>query len=53
LGNQLTSLTLPDSVTHIGALAFAENQLANVIVPDSVIYLADNAFDENVRIIRP
>ena len=45
--NQLTSVTIPDSVTAIGEWAFAENQLTSVTIPDSVTAIGVGAFSEN------
>jgi len=46
-GNQLTSVNIPDSVTHIGIRAFAWNQLTSVSIPDSVTHIDMEAFAEN------
>jgi hypothetical protein len=45
--NQLTSITLPDSVTHIGDRAFSFNQLTSITLPDSVTYIGEGAFRNN------
>jgi hypothetical protein len=45
--NQLTSVTIPDSVTSIGSFAFAENQLTTVTIPDSVTSIGEGAFLKN------
>jgi len=50
--NQLTSVSIPDSVTHIGMIAFAYNQLTSVSIPNSVIDIGGGAFDDNVTITR-
>ena len=42
--NQLTSVTIPDSVTSIGKVAFYKNQLTSVTIPDSVTSIGDSAF---------
>ncbi|WP_255209446.1 leucine-rich repeat domain-containing protein, partial [Vibrio azureus] len=34
--NNLTSVTIPDSVTTIGKKAFGDNNLTSVTIPDSV-----------------
>ena len=46
-GNQLISVTIPDSVTYIGNEAFSNNRLTNVVIPDSVIYIGSGAFADN------
>ena len=45
--NHLTSVTIPNSVTHIGAAAFRSNQLTNVTIPNSVTHIREFAFDNN------
>ena len=45
--NQLTSVTIPDSVTTIEAGAFANNQLKSVILPGSLMVIGGNAFWRN------
>ncbi len=44
--SNLTSIVIPDGVTHIGNSAFyACNRLADITIPDSVISISDYAFD--------
>ncbi|NMB11205.1 MAG: leucine-rich repeat domain-containing protein, partial [Firmicutes bacterium] len=45
--NQLTSVTIPNSVTHIGNSAFLNNQLENITIPDSVRDIGGSAFSFN------
>lgn len=47
MGNQLTSVTIPNSVTVIGIGAFAENQLTSVTIPNSVTGIGNGAFFKN------
>jgi len=52
-GGGLTSVTIPNGVTHIGSGAFSScrnignNKLASVIIPDSVVYIGRWAFASN------
>jgi len=45
--NQLTGITIPNSVNNIGDYAFAKNQLTNVTIPNSVTNIGGGAFAEN------
>jgi TolB-like protein len=45
--NQLTSVSLPNSVTSIGNEAFYGNQLTSVIIPNSVTSIGNEAFTHN------
>jgi hypothetical protein len=43
----ITSVIIPNGITHIYARAFGDNQLASVTIPESVILIASFAFSEN------
>jgi len=45
--NQLTSISIPNSITTIGNYAFAENQLTSVSIPNSVTTIGISAFYGN------
>ena len=46
-GKQITSVTIPNSVTSIGDGVFQNNQLTSVTIPDSVTYIGAAAFRNN------
>jgi len=46
-GNQLTSVTLPNSLTSIGDGAFNSNQLTSITLPNSVTYIGGSTFYGN------
>jgi len=46
-GKQLTSITIPSSVTMIWNSAFADNQLTSVTIPESVELVCHEAFINN------
>ncbi|MDR1858590.1 MAG: leucine-rich repeat domain-containing protein [Treponema sp.] len=46
-GKNLTSVTIPNSVTTIGNRTFAGNQLANITIPNSVTTIERSAFAKN------
>lgn len=45
--NQLTSVIIPNTVTHIGTTAFANNNLTSVEIPNSVTTIYGTAFANN------
>ena len=45
--NNLTSVAIPDSLTHIETMAFAYNDLTSVTIPDSVTAIGEWAFVDN------
>ena len=47
LGNQLTSVIIPSSVTRIGGNAFRENKLTSVIIPPSITSISSDTFRKN------
>lgn len=42
--NNLTSVTLPNTITYIGVSAFSINNITTLTIPDSVINIDDGAF---------
>ena len=45
--NQLTSVTIPNSITTIGRSAFSSNQLTSVTIPNSITAIGEAAFSNN------
>ena len=45
--NQLTTVTIPNSVTSIGKVAFYRNQLTNVTIGNGVTSIGEEAFSGN------
>jgi len=45
--DQLTSVTIPNSVTSIESYAFGSNRLTSVVIPDSVTDIGNGAFSYN------
>ena len=46
-GNNLTSVTIPNSVTSIGEGAFQDNNLTSVTIPSSVTTIGNTTFQNN------
>ncbi|GAX04015.1 hypothetical protein IWT140_01649 [Secundilactobacillus pentosiphilus] len=46
-GNQLTDITLPESLENIGPMAFKDNQLASIHLPESLETIEYAAFQNN------
>ncbi len=46
-GNNITSVTLPNSIINIGRGAFFQNQITSVTIPNSVIIVGQDAFRDN------
>lgn len=48
LGMQIVTVTLPNSVTHIGDGAFIYNRLTSIIIPKNVSIIGDSSFQYNL-----
>ena len=46
-GDQLTEVSIPNTVKSIGKLAFYKNKLTEVIIPNYVLTIGDDAFEKN------
>jgi len=46
--NQLTDVSIPNSVREIGGLAFKNNQLSTISIPSSVIEIGSSSFADNI-----
>jgi hypothetical protein len=51
-GKTVSSVTIPDGITYIGAAAFLGTALTSVTLPNSVTSIGNRAFDDKVEIIR-
>ncbi|MDD2907071.1 MAG: leucine-rich repeat protein [Candidatus Gracilibacteria bacterium] len=47
VGNPITSIIIPGSITSIGNYAFAYNNLASLTISDSITSIGNHAFDGN------
>jgi len=45
--HQLTSVTIPNSITSIGLGAFSWNKITSITIPNSVVHIEDGAFFDN------